>query len=298
MAETAFQVTYDGPALATGDMPVRDLAPALLALGNLFSQASKVIHPEREPVALNIRATTEGSFVVQLILHSAWEEILDIFGSKGAAALIALKEAVLAGGAGLFWFIRHLNGRSIVSQQPVPGSDNITVTLDDGTTVDVPANVLPLYLSIDIRRRARDVVQPLTRPGVEILRFQVDKHVTLELRTNDVPAYDPPTGPVTPLADNETEMILEIASVAFTEGNKWRLSDGDRIFAAAIEDHEFLARVEEGEEAFRKGDRLRANMRVIQIQEGDRLRTDYIVTKVTEHVPRPTQMRLDDPDTT
>jgi hypothetical protein len=70
MAETAFRVAYDGPALATGRMPVRDLAPALLALGDLFAEASQVIYPEGKPVALSIKATEEGSFDVHLILES------------------------------------------------------------------------------------------------------------------------------------------------------------------------------------------------------------------------------------
>ena len=60
MAEVDFAVEYDGPALQAGRMPVRDLAPALLALGEIFTDASRVFYPEREPVALNIEATREG----------------------------------------------------------------------------------------------------------------------------------------------------------------------------------------------------------------------------------------------
>jgi hypothetical protein len=101
VAQTAFEVTYDGPALADGRMPVRDLAPALLALGDLFAEASALVYPEREPVALNIKATQEGSFVVQLILESAWDDVLDIFNSDAATALVNLKEIILLGGGGL-----------------------------------------------------------------------------------------------------------------------------------------------------------------------------------------------------
>lgn len=66
-AETGFSVVVDGPTLADGQMSVRDLAPALLALGELFAEASVIAYPAREPVALNIKATDKGSFDANLI---------------------------------------------------------------------------------------------------------------------------------------------------------------------------------------------------------------------------------------
>jgi len=70
MAESEFGIEYAGPELDAGTMPVRDLAPALLAMGELVAAASLVVYPERPPVALNIKATEPGSFVVRLILES------------------------------------------------------------------------------------------------------------------------------------------------------------------------------------------------------------------------------------
>src|SRR5688572_17376787 len=116
MAETAFGVTYDGPALVTGRMPVRELAPALLALGDVFAEASLVAYPDRPPVALDIKATEEGSFVVQLILETpdeVWDQVVDIFGSDAVSALVNLKELVIGSGFGLFWLIKRLKGRRI-----------------------------------------------------------------------------------------------------------------------------------------------------------------------------------------
>ena len=53
MAETSFGVLYDGPALDTGEIAVADLAPALLALGGLFTETSVLLYPSRPPVSLN-----------------------------------------------------------------------------------------------------------------------------------------------------------------------------------------------------------------------------------------------------
>src|SRR3954469_17506894 len=104
VAESTFGIAYDGPALATGRMPVRDLAPALLALGDLFSLSSGLLYPQLSPVAVQVEATEQGSFFVHLLLEAeaAWDQLIDIFGSKDASALTNLRDAVL-GGAGLFW---------------------------------------------------------------------------------------------------------------------------------------------------------------------------------------------------
>ena len=115
MAVAEFDVSYDGPALATAEMAVRDLAPALLALGELFHDASRITYPERPPVALKIRATSEGSFVVDLILEAerTWDTVRDFFSSDPGSALANLIEVVGA----LFIATRLIGRRAIKSHK-------------------------------------------------------------------------------------------------------------------------------------------------------------------------------------
>lgn len=294
MAESAFQVTYDGPALSTGRMEVRDLAPALLAIGDLFAEASVLAHPDKPPVALNIEATEEGSFVVQLILENAWDHIVDVFGSNDMMALLALKEAILGTGTGLIWLLKRLHGRKIVDQAATPEPGHITLRLDDGTTLTVPTHVLELYSNIDIRRHVRQVVQPLDRPGIEEVRFRSEDQVSITIRSEEIGAFAVPADEQVPLQDDVRQMFVSIASVAFKETNKWRLSDGNNTFWASMLDNRFLHRVDQGIEVFRKGDMLRCRMRIVQSRSSEGLHTDYEVHEVYEHIPRPTQLRLGD----
>ena len=296
MAETAFGVTYDGPDLVSGRMPVRDLAPALLALGDIFAEASVLLYPDRKPAALNIQATREGSFEVQLILETAWDHLIDIFGSDAAAALLNLKEYIVGGSFGLFWLIKRLRGRRIARRDEGPAGGMIRLTLDDGTVIEVPAAVLELYGNIGVRKHVRDVVEPLTREGVDRLEFRSESEVTVQITAGDVDAYEVPADEAVPLEDIEIPMVVSIASVAFTEGNKWRLSDGERTFFASIDDTGFLERVDHGIEAFRNGDMLRTRMRIQQSQQADGLHSDYHVLEVVEHIPRQMQLRLDAPE--
>ncbi len=296
MAETQFGIAYDGPAVATGRMPVRELAPALLALGDLFAEASRVVYPDRKPVALSIEATEEGSFLVRLILEAegAWDELVDIFGSDAMNALMNLKEFVI-GGAGVFWLIQRVaRGRGVRAENPIQG--HVRLTLNDGTTLEIPSEVWLMYKRVSIRRKAREVIAPLGREGIEQVRFgEAPTHAPdVVVEKDDLPAYEALPEDEDTLLDEEREMVVEIAAPAFVEGYKWRLSDGSRTFFATVEDRAFLERVEMGRESFRKGDMLRCRMRIVQKRTPEGLRTDYYIGEVIEHIPRQTQLSLED----
>lgn len=296
MAESVFGVVYDGPALEDGSMRVADLAPALLALGELFVDASQLAYPDREPVALNIKANEKGSFIVHLAVQSpdTWEQIVHLFSGPTITALANLKGFIVGGTAteGLFWLIKKMRGRKVASQEIQSGV--IKLTLDDGTTIEIPHEVWSLYNNIEVRRATRKVVEPLTREGVDTLEFRSESNIAISLSSEDVAAYDVPEPEAKPLGSNEVEMTVAITSASFIEDNKWRLSDGDASFAAAIEDEDFLRRVDAGE-AFRKGDMLRVHMSIEQTRRGDKLSTERRILEVLEHIPRPEQLRLDDP---
>ncbi|SAK99384.1 hypothetical protein AWB76_07708 [Caballeronia temeraria] len=71
-------------------------------------------------------------------------------------------------------------------------------------------------------------------------------------------------------------------SVVFKDGNKWRVHDGQYPFFAALDDEEFLTKVNDGER-FGKGDVLVVDLRQIQTIEAGALKTEYQIVKVHEH---------------
>lgn len=322
MAETTFGVTYEGPALADGRMPVRDLAPALLALGELFTEASTILYPDRPPVALDIHATREGSFDVDLILKAvegAWEATEQLFGGDGATALVNLKELVLGGGTmgtiGVIELIRWLRGRRIASTEPVvvdddspdPGTVRVSIAEDGETSLEVPSEVLRLHRSVTVRSNAREVVKPVEREGVERFKATSDRQITVTVGKEDLPAFnaiDPPEEEEE-LQDNERDTTLTIVAIAWNEDNKWRFSEGaaDSSFYARIVDPSFWEGIDKGAEAFRKGDLLKCRLRTIQRKIDDRLDVEYQIVQVYEHIEvadpnaqMDIQSALDEPD--
>ncbi|HWD39928.1 MAG TPA: hypothetical protein VG944_13855, partial [Fimbriimonas sp.] len=121
MAETSFEVMYDGEAVRDGRMEVRELAPALLALSELFTDASQLLYPEDPPVALELETTREGSFIVQLVLHavgSGWDQLSHMDVAKDAGQLALFKELVIGDSIdfSLFGLIKRLKGKIVVKE--------------------------------------------------------------------------------------------------------------------------------------------------------------------------------------
>ena len=74
-------------------------------------------------------------------------------------------------------------------------------------------------------------------------------------------------------------MIVQIVTAVFQDGNKWRLSDGERTFNAAILDGDFLMLVNKGER-FGKGERLDIGMQIIQNGFGMKTSIERSILKV------------------
>ena len=297
MAETSFGVRYTGPAVEDGRMPVRDLAPALLALGEVFTEASLFLHPKQDPVALEIQATAEGSFVVDLILHApgaAWDQMSTLASSDAATMIVFLKELVVGNSVdtSLFGLFKWLKGRKVVEREAAaPGK--IRFTTADVDSIEVPSDVAVMHDNIRIRRRVQRFVEPLGRQGVDGLEFRSDEEVTLSLEETDLPSFELPPSPEAALLDEEIELYLEVVSPTFKDDNKWRLSDGDKIFWAQILDEDFWHKVDTGE-SFSKGDKLHCRVQLIQSEQEDgKLHTERRVIRVLKHLPAPTQLPLE-----
>ena len=69
-----FALSYEGTALADHSLSVRDLAPAVVAIGGLFDRANYLVNGDRSTIDLKITATRPGSFEIELaaqVVHLA-----------------------------------------------------------------------------------------------------------------------------------------------------------------------------------------------------------------------------------
>lgn len=280
-------------------MNVRDLAPALMALGQLFDAANSNINGPSAQVNIEIRAHRAGSFqIVFDLVQTFMQQMVGLFsGTEATAAAnflqIVLGTSALGGGAvgGLIWLIKTLRGRSITSVEPA-SSGQVKITIETEVYI-IPLQLLSLYQDLAVRTALQRLVEePLKKEGIDTFETREDEKVVTRVEKAEAVYFAKPTLPDEVLIDETRRAAFSIISLAFKEDNKWRLYDGNTQISADIDDPDFLARVDANQVAFSKGDILICDVHVMQARTTDGLKTSYVVERVIEHRPAARQLPL------
>ena len=293
MSTASFVVSFDGPGVVDGTIDVRDLAPALMALGKAIDAANRVINGDRVPAHINVKATGEGSFEVDLdLVLSGWAAVKGLLLSpdgQAAAMILGLLGFTLR--EGLIGLYRWLRGRRIETARQ-EGS-LIVITIGD-ETITVPLEVLRLYQEVAVNQAIGELLDTLENDRIETISFKEHRSApaTQVLTKRDRERIVLPTPVEETVIDETRPMALSIRSLAFQEGNKWRLYDGQNVITATISDPEFLGRVDRSEVRFAKSDVLICMVRTVQKQSSEGLKTEHIVERVVDYRPAPQQIEL------
>ena len=293
VSQAQFTIAYDGPSLRDGVMDVRDLAPALLAVGKLFDAANQTINGNAATVSVRVRATVPGSFEILIDLaQTITRHLTDLFAGDRATAAANLIAIVTAGGTsgiGLISLIKWLRNRNPDNIQRLP-SGMIQLSID-GETLEVPLELMRLYQSLAVRIAAQQLIEePLKKPEIESFEVREDGHVVISVNKDESSYFAASVIPDEFVNEDVWRMAFSIISLAFKEDNKWRLYDGNTQISATIEDGEFLARVEASLESFSKGDMLVCDVKMTQTRTSGGLKTEYVVVRVVEHRPAARQI--------
>jgi hypothetical protein len=277
-------------------MDVRDLAPALLAAGQLFDAANTVLNRDEATITVNVKATGIGSFELSFeIVQKLASQITALFSGESVVAAVNLKELLVGAGLSLFWLIKKMRGRKPEKVERLSES-HIRITID-GESFEVPLALMRLYQDLAVRTAAQKVVaDPLRRDGVDTFEVREDKRPLITVRKEETEYFVKPEIPEEILVETTRRAAFSIISLAFKEENKWRLYDGNTQINALIEHEDFQQRVDSNQIAFAKGDILLCDVRVRQKQTSHGLSTEYAVEKVIEHRPALRQLPLFDDD--
>ena len=282
IAPAEFDISYHGPALADGSMNVRDLGPAMMAVGSLFESTNELLNGDRAAVNINVRATSSGSFHI----------LFDILQNSGAASTTdflttanQIVTLIIGGGTiaiGLIALIKWLRGRNPKIEQV--NESLYRLTLENGETYEVPMELLTMYQNAGIRNALSGLVRPVKEEGIEKFEIRGNDDAVIEISEADVEYFDAPQSQEL-ILDETRRHAFSIVSLAFRPGNKWRLTDGQATFSVSMMDEGFQYRVDNNELAFSKDDVLVCDMRTVQWQTHQGLKTEYEIVAVNRHLP-------------
>ena len=291
MSRADFTLTYDGPALAAHEMDVRELAPAMLAVGELFDAMNILLNGESTAVQINVRAHEPGCFSVVFDIVQSWRDgAISLLTGDYVTAALNLKELLL-GGVGLVWWVKRRRGRVPDRVEKLSGN-MIRVHYED-ESFDVPLELLRLYQDLAVRNALEKVVyKPLQNPGIDLVEFGPRSAPLQQVAKTQSEAFKVPEVADRVLVSDTREAAFSIVSLAFKDDNKWRLHDGTSSVSATIEDEDFLRRVNANLIRFAKGDVLVCEVEFTQKQSTKGLVTENVVKRVKQHIPAPRQLGL------
>lgn len=305
MEKIEFILKYDGPALASHEMDVKDLAPALLSLGELLEEANRLFNGDKAKLAVKIKATEEGSVEVCL---SAVQDILgqasNLFGAGAGALGVIDTVSILKhvgiiknSDGGLFGLLKWLKGRNIKSVVRLE-ANNFKLELEDGEARVFNDESIRLFGLYSARRKTEAIIRgPLSKQGIDQVTFSssdpavVDVEATV-ITKDEAQSFAVPEIPEEILDESEIETNLQIINISFQDDGKWKFSDGNSVFFAEILDREFLDKVTQNQEFFAKDDILKVTMRRKQYLSSGQFKTEYSVVKVLDHRSAAIQIKL------
>lgn len=286
MSHAELTLSYDGPALTNGSMDVRDLAPALLAAGNLVEAINRVVNGETATANVHVRTVSPGSFSIGLDVWVAFlQTVRDILaGPDGTAAanivtIVTGAKAIL-GGVGVIYLVKWLKGQSPTAIKR-KGDGRVSVELD-GRQIEVDEIVARVAIDVSVRLALERVIaEPLSKEGIETVDLGSEGKLERIEKAEGYSFLAPP--------DREGGAYeyrfrapFSIISLSFKEGNKWRLHDGKAAFNVTVTDNAFLERIDRSEVSFSKGDILICDVRVVTRQDMRGLKAEYFVERVIE----------------
>lgn len=301
MSETNLTLVFAGPAVENGEIDVQNLAPALLAMGELIQEANQEINGNRAKIAVRVRATAKGSFEVDLaLLQSLQESAKALFdfaqaNKDGIAAVNDLADLLfktvggtLTCGGGLIALLKFMKGQKPDKIEPKGG--DVHVHLGD-TYFVTNKQTIQLAESVAVREQAKRAIATLSNEGIDAIKVKRPDRDDLEVRKAEIGYFDF-SDTEEELTDETRLMTLQIINLSFKEDNKWRVTDGGEPFSATIEDVAFLNKIANNEVAFAKGDYLECVVREKQYYSSKGLKKERSIVEVKDHKPASRQLRL------
>jgi hypothetical protein len=298
MKSASLQVVFDGEALKDGQIEVRDLAPSLLALADLYGHTNQYLNGEKSNLKIFVKADVKkGSFHVDLHLVQGWiesakqmvitgqlkqvDEVISSIQSIGTNA-----GGIVVGLLGLWRFFKGKPTPTPVAQDKI----NVTFIGDDNQYLNSTVQTMNIYNIQAIRQDIRGFFGPLMQEGIDELRVGSDSVPTANdtiLKSEVIDALRGRDEEESPNVEKQLQLRLTIEKASFNPNYKWTFSNNGNRIGAKITDREFNSRIADRSLQFTKGDMIVATVEQassVDPETGD-MTLKYTVTRVLQYLP-------------
>ncbi len=274
---------YQGPAVDDGTMNVYDAAANMVAFSDYVVAAAHKLYGDDVVVKAEINAFQRGSFVTDILFQVAG------IGSTLLSITTDVKGVVntVKQSLELFKFLKGSPPAKIEKRD----DHSINVTNNNGNIIVVTTESLHLTLDPLAGKAASQFIgEALAKQGVNQIEISSNGESVAQATKDDAQYYRP-IADDTPLLEQTVRMGLTIEMPSFKDGKKWRMWDGEASVTAAMEDENFIGRVNNGE-PFRKGDVLICDVRFTQTNTAGVLKIQRAIIRVHDHKAGPEQTNL------
>ncbi|MFT9266990.1 hypothetical protein [Oenococcus sp.] len=298
MAIYNLSIRYAGDGIKDGRIAVKNLAPSLMALSDSFQNLQRVVSPEEQPLSLDIKATKQGSFVVDLLLVNGTDIIskaIDMLSGKESEAFLSLVSY-----ATIFFgsinFVKKSYKKKIKSTENIE-NNKVKIEFSDNTKITIPQDSLKVARDLEFRKSIKETYQPLDTDGLDHIEISTpnldNTNMLVSVSSEELISFSVPEVSAEELETTVSDVYLQIKNVSFSEDNKWQFFDGENSFFARILDKDFIDRVQKNETQFGATDRLKVKLQREQKMTQSGLKNEYTVLRVLEHKRGPQQIELD-----
>jgi hypothetical protein len=296
MSTAKVEIGYDGEAVRGGLMDVQELAPALLALGDLLQESHMLLNEGHGRLRTHVKSDFRtGSFEVNLhLVQDLADQAAFLFKhQKPWTASDICKIIGLSAGTGtsLIAFIKWLRNRSIKASTIIQSGDIKIETDGEFDSIEATPEVVRLAKNRKIRMSLIAFLKPLKSNGFEVVYTKEHGKEIERIEKPQLPSFEVPAQPEQELVDTTTELAVNLIEISFEEGLKWKLSDGENRFNAVVIDENFQKEIDAGKK-FSKNDILVVEIRTRQISTGDGIKNQHEILRVIKHIPAEQQAEL------
>lgn len=305
MSTSEFRIAFDGEALASHTMDVRDLAPSLLALGEIVAEANRVLNGSDAKAELHVTPNIhEGCFDIGIEIKQQWETLKTLLGDDDISTAKNLVEWIFIGGTsigGLLLLYKNFGPRkpiNIVQFNDEYGNRMYRYQFAGAEDQIMDEKLHRLFQNNRIRRLLSRLLAPvLKREGItSFVAYVKEKASGLTVSKADAKGMDfsiPEPDEIIPDTDEPFEAVLRVYSPVYdSKANRWRFWYGNSHHYMDVSESNIRRVVLENGGAL-VDDRFKVKLQVTKVEGEDGKEVPHFkVLDVIEFVPASRQPDL------